>query len=234
MIGAPGLGRNILSRRPEGRRRRRVRRRPRDRHPGDHPRPADLRRRRVAGPARPDRGRPDRSAAGWAGRARRLRPRSRAARPGRRSTRRASRRDIAVLVPRRRQRVGRRGSRTRSRACTIGHQERARPTLVLNPLETVLTSSPWWLVVVGRHGPRAGPCRAAGPSIIAGDLPRAIVLLGLWEHSMATLANVLVATALTLVDRDRDRDPDRPQRPPPDHPATAPRRGPDACPPSST
>ncbi len=70
--------------------------------------------------------------------------------------------------------------------------------IVLNPIETVLTASPWWLVVAvvmmiawylsGRLA-----------SIIAGICLAAIVLLGLWEHSMSTLANVLVATALTLV-----------------------------------
>ena len=71
-------------------------------------------------------------------------------------------------------------------------------TIVLNPLETLLTASPWWLVVVVvmivawyLSGRRA--------SIVAGICLSAIVLLGLWGHSMSTLANVLVATALTLV-----------------------------------
>jgi glycine betaine/proline transport system permease protein len=70
--------------------------------------------------------------------------------------------------------------------------------VILNPIETVLTASPWWLVVAVvmviawyLSGRRA--------SIIAGICLAAIVLLGLWEHSMSTLANVLVATALTLV-----------------------------------
>lgn len=69
--------------------------------------------------------------------------------------------------------------------------------LVLNPLESVLTSSPWWLVVAVvaviawyLSGRRA--------SISAAICLGLIVLLGLWEHSMATLANVLVGTALTL------------------------------------
>ncbi len=68
---------------------------------------------------------------------------------------------------------------------------------VLNPLETVLTDSPWWLVVAVvvviawyLSGRRA--------AIIAAICLSAIVLLGLWGHSMSTLANVLVATALTL------------------------------------
>jgi glycine betaine/proline transport system permease protein len=70
--------------------------------------------------------------------------------------------------------------------------------LVLNPIETLLTASPWWLVVAVvmivawyLSGRRA--------SIIAGICLASIVLLGLWGHSMSTLANVLVATALTLV-----------------------------------
>jgi glycine betaine/proline transport system permease protein len=70
--------------------------------------------------------------------------------------------------------------------------------LILNPLEGVLTSSPWWLVVVVvmviawyLSGRRA--------SIAAGICLVGIVLVGLWDHSMATLANVLVGTALTLI-----------------------------------
>jgi glycine betaine/proline transport system permease protein len=70
--------------------------------------------------------------------------------------------------------------------------------LVLNPLEGVLTSSPWWLVVAVvmviawyLSGRRA--------SIAAGICLAGIVLVGLWGHSMATLANVLVGTALTLI-----------------------------------
>jgi glycine betaine/proline transport system permease protein len=70
--------------------------------------------------------------------------------------------------------------------------------LVLNPIETVLTDSPWWLVVAVvmviawyLSGRRA--------AITAGLCLSAIVLLGLWGHSMSTLANVLVATALTLI-----------------------------------
>ena len=70
--------------------------------------------------------------------------------------------------------------------------------LVLNPLETVLTTAPWWLVVAVvmliawyLSGRRA--------SVTAGVCLALIVLLGLWNHSMATLTTVLVATAITLV-----------------------------------
>ena len=41
LIGAPGLGRNLVDRAVEGRRRHRLRCGPRDRHPGDRPRPPD-------------------------------------------------------------------------------------------------------------------------------------------------------------------------------------------------
>ncbi len=69
---------------------------------------------------------------------------------------------------------------------------------VLNPLETVLTTAPWWLVVAVVvlvawyvSGRRA--------SITAGVCLGIVVLLGLWNHSMQTLASVLVATLITLV-----------------------------------
>jgi glycine betaine/proline transport system permease protein len=69
---------------------------------------------------------------------------------------------------------------------------------VLNPLETVLTTAPWWLVVAAVmlaawyiSGRRA--------SVTAGICLAAVVLLGLWNHAMATLATVLVASAITLV-----------------------------------
>ena len=69
---------------------------------------------------------------------------------------------------------------------------------VLNPLETVLTDAPWWLVVVVVvflawyiSGRRA--------SITAGICLGIVVLLGLWNHAMETLASVLVATFITLV-----------------------------------
>lgn len=71
-------------------------------------------------------------------------------------------------------------------------------TIVINPIETVLTNAPWLLVVAVAmvvawflSGRRA--------AITTGICLGAIVVIGLWEHSMITLANVLVATALTLV-----------------------------------
>jgi glycine betaine/proline transport system permease protein len=69
--------------------------------------------------------------------------------------------------------------------------------VLLNPLQTLLTSSPWWLMValVVAVGLRvAGPL----PALIGAGCLGAIALTGVWEHSMQTLAQVLVATVLTL------------------------------------
>ncbi len=70
-------------------------------------------------------------------------------------------------------------------------------TLLLNPLETILTTAPWWLVVavaVGLglviSGRRAALAAAVCLLAVAG--------LQLWEHAMQTLATVLVGTAITL------------------------------------
>lgn len=69
--------------------------------------------------------------------------------------------------------------------------------LVLNPLETILTSSPFWLVlgVVAFCGWYISGLRAGVVGLVCLAL---CVLLGLWEHSMQTLATVLVATILTM------------------------------------
>lgn len=69
---------------------------------------------------------------------------------------------------------------------------------VLNPLEGVLTDAPWWLVVgaVLAIGWAISGRRAAVISSVCLIL---VVLLGLWEHGMQTLASVLIATGLTLV-----------------------------------
>ncbi len=68
----------------------------------------------------------------------------------------------------------------------------------LNPFESVLTSAPWWLVlaVVLAIAWSISGVRAAA---IAGACLVLIILLGLWEHGMVTLASVLIATALTLI-----------------------------------
>jgi glycine betaine/proline transport system permease protein len=68
---------------------------------------------------------------------------------------------------------------------------------ILNPLETVLTESPFWLVMAGAGiiGWAVSGLRAGVVGIVCLVL---CALLGLWEHSMQTLANVLVATVATL------------------------------------
>lgn len=69
--------------------------------------------------------------------------------------------------------------------------------VVLNPLETVLTDAPWWLTaasVAFVAWAVSGRRSAVVTSICLG----LIILLGLWAHAMATLANVLVGTVLTL------------------------------------
>ncbi len=71
-------------------------------------------------------------------------------------------------------------------------------TLILNPLETVLVTSPWWLVV-GVTALIAWFVSGRRPAIVASICLGLIVLLGLWNHSMITLANVLLGTLLTLL-----------------------------------
>jgi len=70
--------------------------------------------------------------------------------------------------------------------------------VILNPFETVLTSAPWWLVA-GVVMLAAWYISGRRASITAGICLGLIVLLGLWNHSMETLATVLVATILTLL-----------------------------------
>jgi glycine betaine/proline transport system permease protein len=68
---------------------------------------------------------------------------------------------------------------------------------LINPLQSLLTSSPWWLIVMAVVGFTLlmGTARAAAT---AGAALLLIVLLGLWEHGMVTLATTLVAAAITL------------------------------------
>jgi glycine betaine/proline transport system permease protein len=67
---------------------------------------------------------------------------------------------------------------------------------VLNPLETVLTSAPWWLLV-GVVMFIAWYLSGRRAALIAGICLGAIVLLGVWSHSMATLALGLMVGVLT-------------------------------------
>ena len=69
---------------------------------------------------------------------------------------------------------------------------------LLGPLQTLLTTSPWWLVVgvaVGVTVIVSGR-RAA---LVAGVALLAVVGLALWEDTMVTLALVIVAVAITMI-----------------------------------
>ncbi len=68
---------------------------------------------------------------------------------------------------------------------------------LINPIQTALTSAPWWLVVavvVGIALLASGP----RPAVVAALCLVLIVGLDMWEHSMETLTAILVATLLTL------------------------------------
>ncbi len=71
-------------------------------------------------------------------------------------------------------------------------------TYVLNPIDAVLLEAPWWLVVVTIVGV-AWLLSGRRPAIIAAICLGGIIGLSLWDHSMRTLANVLVGTAITLL-----------------------------------
>ena len=66
-----------------------------------------------------------------------------------------------------------------------------------NPLQAVLTTAPWWLVIAVASGIAAivSGLRAAVVVAIALAL---IVVLQVWEHSMETLMMVLVAVVFTM------------------------------------
>ncbi|TDD09548.1 ABC transporter permease subunit [Nonomuraea deserti] len=68
---------------------------------------------------------------------------------------------------------------------------------LLNPLESLLTSAPWWLVALAVL---AAAWRVSGlrPALTALACLLAIALLGLWEHSMMTMSTVAVAVLVTL------------------------------------
>jgi glycine betaine/proline transport system permease protein len=70
--------------------------------------------------------------------------------------------------------------------------------LFLNPLQSILTTSPWWLVVAVVFG--LGVLISGWrPAIVATTALLLVAGLQLWEHGMETLASVLVATGITLV-----------------------------------
>ena len=68
---------------------------------------------------------------------------------------------------------------------------------LLNPLQEVLTTAPWWLVVVVVFG-LGLRVSGLGPALTAAGCLAAVAALGLWQHGMETLTTVLVAGVLTL------------------------------------
>ena len=70
-------------------------------------------------------------------------------------------------------------------------------SVLINPIETFLTTSPWWLVIVLVVG-LALLVSGRRQALIAAICLAAILGIEMWEHSMATLAQVIVAIALTL------------------------------------
>ncbi len=68
---------------------------------------------------------------------------------------------------------------------------------LINPIEDFLTTSPWWLVIVLVAG-IALYVGGRRPAVIAGICFLGLIAMEVWEHAMVTLAQVLVATALTM------------------------------------
>ncbi len=71
-------------------------------------------------------------------------------------------------------------------------------TWVINPLQTLLTGSPWWVTsaAVVSLAVLLGGLRAAATAAICLAL---IIGTGLWQDSMVTLATTLVATAIVML-----------------------------------
>jgi glycine betaine/proline transport system permease protein len=82
------------------------------------------------------------------------------------------------------------------RVITIGFKDLIT-LLVLNPLETILTDGPFWLTV-GLGTLLAYAVSGRRAAIVVFASMGLIIALGLWAHAMATLANVVVGTLLTL------------------------------------
>ncbi|MEU8142898.1 ABC transporter permease subunit [Nonomuraea sp. NPDC048901] len=70
--------------------------------------------------------------------------------------------------------------------------------LLLNPLEDLLTSAPWWLIAAAALL-LAWRVSGVRPALTALGCLLAIALLGIWEHAMQTLTTVAVAVLVTLV-----------------------------------
>ncbi|MBB2745601.1 UNVERIFIED_ORG: glycine betaine/proline transport system permease protein [Microbispora rosea subsp. rosea] len=68
---------------------------------------------------------------------------------------------------------------------------------LLNPLQDVLTSAPWWLVTAAVLA-FAWRVSGAGPALVAAACLLGVAALGLWEHGMETLTMVLVGSLITI------------------------------------
>lgn len=68
---------------------------------------------------------------------------------------------------------------------------------ILNPVQTVFTTAPFWLVI-GVIAGLAVLVSGLRPAIVAGVSFLLIYAMGLWEDAMVTLVQVLVATVITL------------------------------------
>ena len=79
---------------------------------------------------------------------------------------------------------------------TLGLKD-AVTTWGINPLQSLLTDSPWWVVLVALASLAAviGGLRAATPVVVCLGL---VIGLGLWSDAMITLAATLIATAITM------------------------------------
>jgi len=69
---------------------------------------------------------------------------------------------------------------------------------LLNPLEGVLTTSPWWLIVGVVFG-MALLVSGLRPAVTAALCLLGVAALQLWEHAVQTLVTVVIATAMTLL-----------------------------------
>ena len=70
-------------------------------------------------------------------------------------------------------------------------------SVLINPIEAFLTGSPWWLIVALVVGV-ALLISGRRQAMLAAICLLGILAIEMWDHSMATLAQVLVAIALTL------------------------------------
>ncbi|MBO3751321.1 ABC transporter permease subunit [Streptosporangiaceae bacterium NEAU-GS5] len=68
---------------------------------------------------------------------------------------------------------------------------------ILNPMETTLTTAPWWLVITTVVA-LAWSISGLRAALIAGGCLGGMALLGLWQHGMTTLTVVLVATLIAM------------------------------------